>query len=162
MIRLCFNIDLPDSDLRVGDFNMSQRSLVGTEDRELKRFFPLILSLKCLTQIDEWQLARFALAGNPLAPLYESGVRYQMEPPGEEEWLDIPSLYKQGWGDCEDLACARVAELRYQGIAAVPCIKSRQVAKSSGDALTLVHVMVLWPDGTVEDPSKILGMGGEY
>lgn len=161
MIRLCFNIDLPDADLRVGHVNMSERSLVGTEDRELKRFFPLILSLKCLTQINEWQLARFALQGTPLAPLYESGVRYQAEPLGEEEWLDIPSLYKQGWGDCEDIACARTAELRFQGIAAVPCLKSKPVPKPGG-TITLVHIMVLWPDGTVEDPSKILGMGGEY
>ncbi len=162
-MRLCFNIDLPDRDLRVGSPGgvEMRRSAVGMEDRELKRFFPLILSLKCLTQVNEWQLARFALNGNPLPKLYESGVYYQEEPPGEEEWLDIPSLYKQGWGDCEDVACARAAELRYDGIAAVPCIKHRQMIKN-GRQITMVHVMVLLPDGTIEDPSKILGMGGEY
>ncbi len=26
----------------------------------------------------------------------------------------------------------------------------------------LVHCCVRWPDGSVEDPSKILGMGGQF
>ena len=33
-----------------------------------------------------------------------------------EEWLRIPFIFKAGGGDCEDLACARVAELRRQGL----------------------------------------------
>lgn len=135
--------------------------MVGTEDRENKRFFPLILCLESLCRVNEWQLERFAKEGKTVAPLYESGVYYQAEPPGEEEWLDIPSLYLQGYGDCEDLACARVAELRYHGVPAVPAIRHKQMTSAKGP-LTLVHVLCLWPDGYVEDPSKILGMQGEY
>lgn len=156
-MRLCFNIELPDSDLRVGIADMTNRSLAGYSGRQYKRFFPLVMSLELLCKVNEWQLARFAREGKTVAPLYRSGVYYQAEPPGEEEWLDIPSLYKQGFGDCEDLACARVAELRCQGIAAVPAIRHKKFGQ-----LTLVHVLVLWPDGTVEDPSKLLGMKGEY
>lgn len=154
-MRLCFNIDMPDSDLRVGE-NL-ERSDRGYSGRQYKRFAPLVKCLETLVNINLWQLARYAREGRPLVPLYESGVVYKAEPPGEEEWPDIPSLYRQGWGDCEDLACARAAELRFVGIGAVPCIKHRKIG-----AITLVHVMVLWPDGTIEDPSKILGMKGSY
>src|SRR3972149_3759393 len=52
--------------------------------------------------------------------LYKSGVHYETEK-GTEIWPDIPSLlsgvmgkgtYSGVWGDCEDLACYRVAEYR--------------------------------------------------
>lgn len=160
-MRLCFNVELPDKDLRVGIADMEQRSLRGYSGRQFKRFFPLILCLESLTRIDEWQLERHIKEGKPLPPLYQSGVYYQEEPPGEEEWLDIPTLYRQGFGDCEDLACARVAELRVAGVPAVPVIKHKRFNTAKG-VTTVVHVMVLWPDGTVEDPSLILGMKGEY
>lgn len=157
-MRLCFNIDLPDRDLRVGRADMSGRSLRGYPGRESRRFYPLVMCLELLVRVNEWQLARFALEGRRVPLLYQSGVRYQAEPPGEEEWLDIPTLYKQGFGDCEDLGCARAAELRhYWGIPAVCCIKHKLIGP-----ITLVHVQVLHPDGTVEDPSRNLGMKGEY
>lgn len=53
-------------------------------------------------------------------PVYRSGLHYETEK-GTEIWPDIPSLltgvmgeglYPGPWGDCEDLACYRVAELR--------------------------------------------------
>ncbi len=160
-MRLCFNVDLPERDLRVGEADMSTRSAVGAEGREYKRFFPLILCLESLCKVNEWQLTRFREQGLSVAPLYQSGVYYKAEPPGEEEWLDIPTLYKQGFGDCEDLACARVAELRDVGIAATPAIRHKLVQTKRGP-VTLVHVLCLWPDGQVEDPSKILGMKGDY
>lgn len=143
---------------------MFERSLLGTTQRQYKRFYPLVLCLETLCKINEWHLAQ-----NEYVPLYQSGVYYQEEPPGEEEWLDIPTLYKQGFGDCEDLACARVGELRRAGIAAVPAIKSRQFPiprrmrrPNVSNLITLVHVMVLLPDNTLEDPSAMLGMRGEY
>ena len=53
------------------------------------------------------------LRNHPEAPmLYDSGVRYMEEPPGQEDWQDIPTCLKMRAGDCEDLACWRVAELR--------------------------------------------------
>ncbi len=55
--------------------------------------------------------------GKPLPSLYESGVRYEREPwpPGVEEFADIVTILKRGWGDCDDLCAARVAELQEQG-----------------------------------------------
>lgn len=181
-MRLCFNIGLPDTDIRVGggesdvdgsreasgfyypsmSLDMSGRSVIGYEGREYRRFFPLILCLETLCQINEWQLARHSIAGTPLPRLYESGVRYEAEPPGEEEWLDTETLYRKRKGDCEDVACARVGELRfYDREPAVPCIKFQEYRTRKG-RLTLVHVMVLRPNDCIEDPSRLLGMKGAY
>lgn len=160
-MRLSFNIDLPDRDLRVGVANLRGRSMVGYEGRQYKRFFPLIMCLETLVRINEWHLNRWAMEGKFVPGLYESGVYYQMEPLGEEEWLDIPTLYKQGFGDCEDLAAARCAELRCVGIPAVCAIRTKEVQHPKGP-ITMVHVLVLHPSGLVEDPSKALGMKGEY
>lgn len=62
---------------------------------------------------------------------------------------------RDGYGDCEDLAAARVAELRVKaGIKAVPWLKKKG---------KIWHVLVRYPDGTLEDPSRKLGMGaGAY
>ena len=62
------------------------------------------------------------LKANPQAPLlYESGVRYEEEPPGQEDWQDVPTCLRMKVGDCEDLACWRAAELRVRfGIDAYP------------------------------------------
>lgn len=161
-MRLCFNIVLPDADLRVGESDDTVgRSGVGYSNRQLKRFYPIIVCLETLVRINVWHLRRLAAEGKTVAPLYESGVYYKAEPIGEEEWLDLLTLYKQGFGDCEDLAALRVAELQFSGIPAVPCIRHKKVNGPKG-VITLVHVLVLWPDGHVEDPSKLLGMQGEY
>jgi hypothetical protein len=98
------------------------------------------------------------LESHPKAPkLYSSGVRYEHEE-GTEEWLDIPNILKEGWGDCEDLAAWRIAELRSAGIKAKGYL--RWLNRPS-EKITLYHVQVLLPDGTIDDPSKRLGMRGE-
>lgn len=166
-MRFCFNVELPDKDLQVGIANMQERSLVGYSGREYNRFYPVVIGLEALARVDEWQYARYAKAGQPLPSVYSANLKvkpsavYKAEAPGEEEWLDVVHILRQGWGDCEDLACARVGELRWQGIAAVPAIKSKRFDTIKGP-VTVVHVMVLHPDGTIEDPSAILGMKGEY
>lgn len=157
-MRFTFNVDLPEKDLRVGDADMQARSYVGYDGREDKRFFPLVKSLECLTAINVWQWHRATKEGRHYPWLYQSGVYYQQEPVTpipQEEWLDFPTLYKVGYGDCEDLAAARAGELQFCGVAAVPCIRYKQFGM-----LTVVHVLVLHPDGNLEDPSKFLGMKG--
>jgi len=162
-MRLCFNIDLPDRDLTVGrnQFALASgpdgRSMQGFAKREDRRLFPIVLSLEFLIQIDQWQRRRAELQGRPLPLLYETEVYYESQPPGVEEWLDVVTLYRDGKGDCKSLASARCAELRCMGIAATPAI----TFKRRGN-MTLVHCLVLWPDGYVEDPSRILGMQGEF
>lgn len=77
---------------------------------------------------------------------------------GPEVFLDIPWLYARGKGDCNELVPVRIAELWRAGIKASP--KLVWPEPNSRGGLTY-HVIVQWPDGSGEDPSLILGMGGE-
>lgn len=88
-------------------------------------------------------------------PLYKSAVLYKLEP-NTEIWQDIPTTLARGFGDCEDLACWRIAELQAKGIAAMPYITWRE--RASGG--TVYHALVRHPDGLIEDPSRALGMHG--
>ncbi len=86
--------------------------------------------------------------------LYESGVRYEEEPPGRDEWQDIPETIKRREGDCEDLACWRLAELRVRSLEdARPFVKCSVYGRR-----TVYHVAVRRSDGRIEDPSRVLGM----
>lgn len=141
----------------IGGIGIEGRSMRGFRGRELNRFFPVIILLEAQVKINQWQMRR-----RKFAPLYESGVYYQAEAPGKEDWLDTPHLYAEGRGDCEDIACTYTAEKRERcRIPAVPCIKFKDFMVD-GKLITLIHVMSLDPDGTVEDPSKVLGMEGDY
>lgn len=97
------------------------------------------------------------LEAHPETPrLLTSKVRYRPEY-GTEIWQDIPTTLRQGYGDCEDLAMWRCAELIAQGIGAMPYITWRT---SPGAGNTIYHALVRWPDGKIEDPSRALGMRG--
>jgi hypothetical protein len=109
----------------------------------------LLFLLESLVNID-----RMEIRNNRLPPLYAAGVRYVREGRGHENWQDVVTLYAAGIGDCEDLACARVAELRENGKKATPYIRWRQDATTG---MYIYHVMVLRPGG-LEDPSRKLGM----
>lgn len=91
-------------------------------------------------------------------PLYRCGVRYQEEPDdGMEEFATIPIIISRGWGDCDDLAPWRVAELRHTGEDKKAGIRiSWERQKNSRK---LFHITVRRGNGTIEDPSRILGMG---
>lgn len=93
-----------------------------------------------------------AFPGTPR--LYQSGVRYRLEPPGTEDVADIEVLLDRGWGDCAQLCAWRVAELRVLGEPA----KIRIQWKVRPDGKKLFHVLVRRADGRIEDPSTILGM----
>ena len=154
------------------------------DDGEDRHFAPIILALQAPIAINEWHirrgLSRAAQGkGQPVPPLYASGVRYKEDPPGEENWKDCLAVLKDGFGDCDRLVSWRVAELRVAGIAAEPVIKWQQVPKDvmiglghpahmvPEEGISMVHVCVGWPgwqqdESRVEDPSKLLGMGGNY
>jgi len=83
--------------------------------------------------------------------LYESGVYYQAEEPGFERFLSIPSVIDQGYGDCEDLACWRIAELRHRGQYAVPYL----ILTRTDDRLRY-HIAVSLSNNVIEDPSDRL------
>jgi hypothetical protein len=116
------------------------------------------------------------------APLYESGVVYdEMRPPpgsacGDDDWADIVHVYAAGRGDCEDLACIRIAECHVRwGLTDVKpfVMLQRGVSPMRPNGEHLYHIMVEWPDRRgivypdsvhrfqgrlVECPSTVLGM----
>jgi len=143
-------------------------------------FAPLQIALEGLTKINEWHIRRNlkrAAKGleTPIPPLYASGVVYKEDPPGEENWKDCWACLRDGWADCDRLAAWRTAELRAMGIGAEPVLKWQWIPRAamialgypakllgSSPGVWMVHCLVRFPDGTIEDPSKILGMGGSY
>lgn len=101
------------------------------------------------------RLASVDLANNPqIPPLYSGAVRYRREKP--DLWSPPSDVLKRGYGDCEDLAAWLCAQRRSQGK------NCRAVAYKAGNVgrKRLWHVVVQYPDGRVEDPSKMLGMKG--
>lgn len=105
-------------------------------------------ALEGLTALNFAMLMNAKAAGGAVPSLYESGVRYQREPKGQERWLTIPELYSLGAGDCEDLATARAAELRTTGELA----RAKVVQTPRGS----YHAVVERADGSIEDPSLVL------
>jgi hypothetical protein len=75
---------------------------------------------------------------------------------GIEIFLDIPTLYRRGKGDCNELVPVRIAELWRAGIMASPYLTFQE----KPDGGYAYHATVLWPDQSVEDVSLITGMGG--
>ena len=152
-------------------------------------FAPVLMALETLVAINKWQLKQrsypllyksgiyYYTNPDPYLLTHENGILYYSP---STEWHDIPTLLKIGKGDCKDLVAYRVAELsHYYNIETKPIIKWKWIAKGLNnkfydwkDRMTehpnyfqkilLIHVMVQYPDGKIEDPSKILGMGGEY
>lgn len=98
------------------------------------------------------------LKGHPTTPLlYESGVRYRREPPGHDKWVAVPVVLQRRYGDCEDLASWRAAELAVHGERAKAFPKH---VRTYSDGSKLFHIVVRRGNGRVEDPSRLLGMGG--
>jgi hypothetical protein len=96
--------------------------------------------------------------GRRVPPLYSSGVRYEREPwAGKfEEFADILTVLKRGWGDCDDLAAWRVAELQEMGENADIRIYTRPVKRKN--QRRMMHVVVRRASGEIEDPSRYLGL----
>lgn len=103
---------------------------------------------------------RLSLRRGEIPPLYESGVVYQDEPEDYESIVDGATTYRVGVGDCAHLAAWRVAELREAGEHAGITIEWGPSVREPG--LRLYHVQVRRKDGSIEDPSVILGMNGDW
>lgn len=86
---------------------------------------------------------------------YSGILRYQEEPNnGIEEFAPASVVYKRGWGDCDDLAPLLCAWYRNRGERAKIRVQWRRNKNGK-----LYHVLVRRADGSIEDPSRILGMG---
>lgn len=94
---------------------------------------------------------------NPSMPLlYDSGVRFGAErQTTHDEIPDVATLYQVGVGDCAPLSAARIAELREAGERA----DFKLYWRPERSPLPY-HVQVRRWDGTIEDPSRRLGMAG--
>jgi hypothetical protein len=123
-------------------------ALAGFDDLPVDAGAALVTALlEWLAEVDrEW------LARHPEAPLlYESGIRFQ--PDDGDTWQDARDTLERGAGDCEDLAAFRAGELR-----ARLGLDARPFARVEPGSPPLYHALVRMPDGSVEDPSAILGM----
>lgn len=97
------------------------------------------------------------LRQNPRTPHpYQSGAWYVKEKNGLEDWRDIPRILLNRGGDCEDLACYLAAWEQFRGVHAEPVVKWRTYPAGN----TVFHIVVRYPNGYIEDPSKLLGMRG--
>jgi hypothetical protein len=130
--------------------------LFGSHDSRAQSERVLRLLLEVLTAANVVYLREHP--GTP--PLYSAGVRYEAERPHvagapiPEVWKSIPFVLRDRSGDCEDLACWRVAELLCAGVDAQPTFTWRQITPR----LALYHILVRYGDGRTEDPSRRLGM----
>jgi hypothetical protein len=82
--------------------------------------------------------------------VYAAGLRYVPETPGErEKWQTAPELLARGFGDCEDLSSYTVARYIVRGVPAMAGV----FPTDSG-----FHIVVILPNGDIEDPSARTGM----
>lgn len=97
-------------------------------------------ALEGLTSANAVMISKYGLP-----PLYATGARYKREQ-GSEIWQLAGEIVRKGRGDCEDLAAYRAAET------------GGRVIIIPGGRPRLLHAIVLHKDGSMEDPSSVLGM----
>jgi hypothetical protein len=81
---------------------------------------------------------------------------------GVEIFRDIPRMMEHGGGDCDNWAAARAAEICVAAfrIGGKSNARPYLVWREEGDRM-IYHAKVLHSDGSDEDPSIIMGMGGQ-
>jgi hypothetical protein len=122
----------------------------GEHERRLTHATLNVL-LHALTYVNVLYLRRY-----PATPsIAVSNVRYMEEPPGMEEWQDIPTSLRIGELDCEDASCWRAAELQVVENVDAVAVFRYQLRK---DGSYLYHILTQLPDGTIEDWSRVKGM----
>ncbi len=93
-------------------------------------------------------------SGAHVPSLYHAGIRYTPDVQGDEKWKDIARVIGTRAGNCKEFAAWRVAELRFRGDPLARCV----VTVTPLPQYTLFHITVRRGDGTLEDPSRALGM----
>ena len=134
----------------------------GNEPDRVRSEQSMLLLMEAMCAINQLHLRQ-----KHYPALYEAGVVYRRED-GTENWLDIPHVIEVGWGDCEDLAFWRVAELREQGVKAAPFAKWRRIAGAYKYHALVRRFSpgrdhfgrVVKSNAWLEDPSRRLGMNG--
>lgn len=120
----------------------------------------MLPALEALVQLNEELDDELEQRGEPVVDLYEWAARtgggYRAEPPGREDWDPAAVFMPRLWGDCEDLAGKRAADLRRAGETSARADTYRSRVRPDGTAVW--HAIVVRGDGTLEDPSALLGM----
>lgn len=115
------------------------------------------IALVCIVADYNLTLRRVArLAGDPLPGILDGFVWYGPEPREAEceEFAGLDLLFARGWGDCDDLVAARLAELWERGESgAAPTAYVR----TRGGQNTW-HFQTRRGNGLIEDTSRLLGM----
>lgn len=112
-------------------------------------------ALEGLARLDEVVMTKTSIP-----PLYASGAVYKREP--QDTWRRADEVLADGWGDCEDLASYRVAELRVTGEDPGAAVDTYQTGRKRFHAV-VKRTRGTIPDGArgkfgFEDPSLMLGM----
>lgn len=139
---------------------------------------PILLdqAMEGLVRVSAAMLLGALFNGTPIPSIYQNGARYKREPGKREWWQTVADTFAVKLADCEDLATARVAELRIAPLMSLPAVlaalpnnpelidrvvggslyHARAFCKKTGPRT--YHAMVRHPDGREEDPSRALGM----
>lgn len=115
---------------------------------------------------------RLVMEAQSIPPLYESGVGYLVDPDSAERQhvLDCLEVLQSGAADCKSLAAYRMAELRHAARSeaeADACewrITWRNFRRDPlnvgltprGGVCRVYHVEIRKPDGSIEDPSRLV------
>ena len=81
----------------------------------------------------------------PAFPPRDGSVRYQLEPPGEEDWKLPHRVLSDTWGDCEDIALWECAGLQETGADPGAVVR---IIRTSREKL---HAAVQLSDGSIHD-----------
>lgn len=87
--------------------------------------------------------------------LYESGVRYVLDPPGQDTFADALHVWRAKQADCSSLVAWRVGELWASGERGAD-FRLRHYQLGPGE--WLYHIYLVRANGKIEDPSRMLGM----
>jgi hypothetical protein len=111
---------------------------------------------RTLTAIDVSERRRYAYPSIYDARHYLTGrpIYYAAEPRGLEIFACTRALFARGFGDCEDLACDRAADLQLQGYDAWAQLRHEG---RGADGTDYWHLLTCTPHGC-EDVSALLGM----
>lgn len=108
----------------------------------------LLVLLEALVRLNVQWLRR---QPRRIPSVYQTGIRYAVQPNAPERFLTIPALLGRMRADCDQLAAWRVAELIAAGEPAT--IDVRRMGPR------MWHVFVRRASGAIEDVSARLGMG---
>ncbi|SRR5579862_446108 len=171
-------IDCPIGEIKVGDVlsdkNSNKATVTKVWERSQKPTLTFYLSNKkrlissldhrhMVTSFDAVRADRLRVGD--ILKIRDSHVEIVgIEPSRIRECVDITTSTGTFWlpesdvvtHNCDNVATWRAAELRQNGIEASPYIVWRRRL----DGGYTYHVVVRWPDNSLEDPSLLLGMGG--